>query len=106
MQIPVVVDRGRTTVLSVGLGYDVSGDVLTSEIRADRDSTSQLIAAWSVSFLTDGTDGELVLTLDDSVTSAIVKSKGYMDIKRVTGGEPVSVFSEPIPVVIKGVVTA
>lgn len=102
----ITVDRGRTKKLLVGLGYDVSDDVITSEIRLDIDPTSELIATWNVAFVTDGVDGELVLTLDDSVTSGITKTTGYMDLKRVTNGEPLSAFDEPVQVVFQDVVTA
>jgi hypothetical protein len=102
---PIQVHKGRTTVITVSLGYDVSDDVFTSEIRVDKDPTSDLIATWDISFVTDGTDGELRLSLDDSATVEVTKSKGYMDIKRVTSGEPVAVFDDPLEVLFKNVVT-
>lgn len=102
----VVVHKGGTVIVTVGLGYDVSNDTITSQIRVDKDRTSALIATWDVSFATDGEDGELVLTLDDSVTSAITHAKGYMDMKRVAGGEPIYVFDEPLEVLFKETVTA
>lgn len=101
----VIVHKGRTNILPVSLGFDVSNDVITSEIRADKNTTSELLATWIVSFETDGVDGELILTLDDSVTSEIEKSVGYMDLKRLTAGEPVPVFDEPLEVLFKNVVT-
>lgn len=101
----VIVYKNRTVVLHVSLGYDVSGDEFTSEIRVDKDPTSQLIATWDVSFETDGVDGELVLRLDDAVTKLITKSTGYMDVKRVSGGEPIAVFDEPLEVLFKDTVT-
>lgn len=103
---PIVVYRGRTVRVGISLGYDVSGDTISSEIRVDKDVESDLIATWVVSFLTDGTDGEIILTLDDSVTREITKSSGYMDLKRITNGEPVNVFDDPIEVQIKNTVTA
>lgn len=102
----VVVHKGRTVVLPVSLGYDVSDDTITSQIRVDKDRESTLIAEWVVTFATDGTDGELILTLDDAVTGLIEKSKGYMDLKRVSGGEPVNVFDDPLEVLFKDTVTA
>lgn len=101
----VIVHKGRTVILPVSLGYDVSSDVITSEIRVDKDPESDLIATWTVTFAGDGTDGELILTLDDSITSEITKSTGYMDLKRVTGSEPINVFNEPLEVLFKNVVT-
>lgn len=106
METQIFIDKGRTVQLPVGLGIDVSADSFTSEIRAKEDRSSTLIATWDVTFLTDGSDGELILTLDDSVTSTITKSRGYMDIKRITNGEPISVFSEPLEVIFRETVTA
>jgi hypothetical protein len=59
-----------------------------------------------VTFDSDGTDGKLILTLDDSDTNAITASSGYMDLKRVSGGEPIPVFDKPLEVVFRGSVTA
>lgn len=101
----IIIHRGRTVIVSVDVGMDVSTDVLTSEIRTEEDSESDLIATWQVTFLTDGTDGELVLTMDDSVTQDIEHSNGFMDLQRYSGGEPLSVFSKAIPVSIRGKVT-
>ncbi len=103
---PVIVQRGRTVVLPVSLGFDVSQDTITSEIRVDRTQVSELIATWAVSFETDGTDGELILTLDNSITALITRSVGYMDLKRVSGGEPLSIFNEPLEVAFVNTITA
>ena len=102
---PIVVVKGRTNRVTMGLGFDVSADTLTSQIRAEEASDSFLIATWAITFATDGTDGELVLTLDDSVTALIKHTNGFMDIKRVTAGEPVPVFREVIPVVFRESIT-
>lgn len=102
----IQVDIGRTNTVMVDFGFDVSGDTITSQIRAEEDRTSQLLATWSVAFDSDGTDGLLVLTLDDSDTLGITRSTGYMDFKRVTGGEPVSVIEKPILVRFQKTVTA
>lgn len=101
----IVVYKNRTNVLSVSLGSDVSADTFESEIRDKVGVTSTLIATWDVAFLSDGTDGELVLTLDDTATDAITQKAGYMDIKRTSGGEPYEVFP-PIKVKFLEVVTA
>src|SRR5688572_2486460 len=102
---PLKVRKGRTETVSVRIGGDISGDVFTSQIRATPEQSSALIATWDVSFLTDGTDGELVLTLDDLITGQITATSGYMDIKRMTGGEPVAVFDDPLEVFFQGTVT-
>lgn len=106
MSNQVIVHKGRTNILTVNMGMDVSADTLTSEIRAATDSSSPLIATWAVTYATDGTDGELILTLDDAITSGVTDDRGYMDIKRVTGGEPVPVFDQPLEVIFRGTVTA
>lgn len=106
MTQPVIVYKGRTTVLQVSVGYDISEDQITSEIRAGKYPTSTLIATWIVQNRSDGKDGELLLILDDAVSAEITKTKGYMDLKRVTGGEPVPVFDDPLEVLFKEVVTA
>lgn len=103
---PIIIHRGRTKTLLVDLGRDVSANTFTSEIRTESDVASTSIAEWDVNFVTDGVDGKLVLTLDDTVTSDIIYSNGYMDIKEMVNGEPLSVFNGSLPVVIKGVVTA
>ncbi len=101
----VVVQKGRTVILPVSLGFDVSQDTITSQIRIDKTQTSTLIATWAVSFETDGTDGELILTLDDSVTTAITTSVGYMDLKRVSGGQPLPILNEPLEVIFNDSIT-
>jgi hypothetical protein len=101
--MPLVVYKGRTNIVNVSLGYDVSGDVITSEIRTEGDA---LIATWTVVFDGDGTDGELVLTLDNTITSAIEYSRGLMDFKRVSSGEPFAVIDKAIEVEFREAVTA
>lgn len=105
MSSEVVVHKGRTNTITVSLGIDVSADTITSEIRSEPDVSAPLIMTWEVDFVTDGTDGELVLTVDDVVTSGIKANSGYMDIKRVTGAEPVPVFDRPLEVQFRGSVT-
>lgn len=106
MRQQLVINKYRTNTIIVSLGYDVSEDIITSDIRVSKDPTSDLIASWDVSFEDDGVDGQLILTLDDSVTSEITKTIGYMDLERLSAGEPLSVFDEPLEVVFRNVVTA
>jgi capsid portal protein len=101
----LIVYKGRTNIITVTAGLDVSADVITSEIRTEEDSTSDLIATWDVSFLTDGVDGELVLTLDNAITDVIVHSNGYMDMKRMVAGEPLPMFNKPLKVIFQRTVT-
>ncbi len=95
----IIVTRGKTVILPVSLSFNVAQDTITSDIRVDTDQTSPIIASWIVSFLNDGTEGELILTLDVSVTTAITQSLGYMDLKRVSSGEVLNLFDEPLEVI-------
>lgn len=92
---PIIIKRGRTNIVPVSIGFDVSGDTITSQIRVDESLSSTLIATWAVSFETDGTDGEILLTLDDDITTSIVQSVGYMDLKRVGGAGTLPIFNDP-----------
>jgi hypothetical protein len=105
MSNEVIVHKGRTNTIRVNLGIDVSADDLSSEIRSEPDQEAPLIATWDVSFVNDGKDGQLLLVLDDLVTGDIKANSGYMDIKRITGGEPVPVFDRPLEVTFRGTVT-
>jgi hypothetical protein len=105
MSSKVIVHKGRTNVVTVSLGIDVSADTFTSEIRAEPDQESTLIATWTITKPNGGTDGELVLTLDDAITKPIDATSGYMDLKRITGGQPVAVFDKPLEVIFRGSVT-
>lgn len=105
MSSAVKVHKGRSNTLPVALGIDVSADTITSQIRSEPDQSAPLLATWLVSYVTDGTDGEITLYLDDTFSGQVNASKGYMDIKRVTGGEPVPVFEAPLEVIFVGSVT-
>lgn len=102
----VVVHKDRTNIITVDMGMDVSADTFTSQIRTNPDHESTLIATWDVQFATDGTDGELVLTLDDVTTGQIAEDRGFMDVRRVSSGEPLPVFDRPLEVEFRGTVTA
>lgn len=106
MTAKVVVHKARTNLLIVDLGEDVSADTFTSQIRAEPDHNSALLMTWTVGFETTGGDGRLLLTVDDVITEQITVDSGFMDLKRVTGGQPVPVFDKPLEVVFQGVVTA
>lgn len=105
MSNKVIVYKGRTNTIIVNLGIDASSDTYTSQIRSEPDVESLLLADWTVSFVTDGTDGKLKLTLDDIVTAQIAADSGYMDLKRVSGGEPLAVFDQALEVSFRGTVT-
>lgn len=103
MSDAVIVYKGRTNILPVSLGIDVSGDTITSEIRTD---TGVLICTWGVAFDGDGTDGECIFTLDNTITSPISYTRGLMDIKRVSGSEPYPVLDQPLEVEFRESITA
>lgn len=105
MSNKVIVHKGRTNTLIVNLGINVSADTFKSEIRTEPTVESPLIATWTISFVTNGADGQLKLVLDDSVTKGIKPNSGYMDLKRTTGAEPVPVFDRPLEVSFRGTVT-
>lgn len=102
----IIIYKGRTNVIPISFGFDISNDIITSEIRTDKKSTSPLIATFDFAFESDGTDGKGSLILDNSVTSGITRTIGYMDVKRVSNGEPLPVFDEPLEVIFKFPVTA
>lgn len=101
----IVVHKGRTVTIEISLAFSVAGDTITSEIRKGRSSSSPLIASWTVVIKPDGTNKNLILTLDNSTTSAITEKIGYMDLKRVSAGEPLPIFEDPLQVSFKDVVT-
>lgn len=105
MSNEVIVHKGRTSIVTVKLGMDISADTFTSQIRTAPVSNAKLIATWDVAFVTDGVDGELRLTIDNDITAQIKEDEGHMDLKRVTGGVPVPVFDRPLPVIFRGTVT-
>ena len=102
MNNKIIVHKNRVNRITVSMGIDVSADTITSEIRSEPNSDSPLIAAWDVEFETDGVDGELVLTMD---AIEVPDNSGYMDLKRVTGGNAVPVFDKPLEVDFRGTVT-
>lgn len=102
----IVIQRGRTNIVMVALGMDISADTFMSQIRAKTASDSTLLATWDVQKVDGGIDGVLQLTLDDAISATIVANSGYMDLKRISGGEPLSVFESPVEVIVKGVITS
>lgn len=102
----LTVIKGRTNQVRVLTGLDLTNETISSEIRSQKSPSSTLIATWQVAFETDGADGVVILTLDDSVSKEIQHKTGYMDLKRVSAGEPLSVFKEPLLVVFDWGVTS
>lgn len=102
---PIIVHRGRTASVRVNLSRNITGSTFTSQIRKTADADSELIATWTVNFATDGSDGTLILTMDNLITAGITFKNGFMDLKEIKAGEPMAVFNEPIPVIIRETVT-
>lgn len=105
MSNKIIIDKNRTNAITVDLGIDITGETLTSEISTGADHTSALIAAFTVT-VDDAPTGQLTLTIDNTVTAGITVDSGYMDIKRLSAGEPLSVFAKPLEVRFQGTVTA
>lgn len=101
----VIVHRNRTNTIPVSLGIDITGETITSQIRAEPHHESALLAEWVVTVV-DAVTGELSLTLDDLETSQITVDSGFMDFKRLSGGEPLTVLDRPLEVEFRGTVTA
>lgn len=103
----VVVHKARTNTVIVDLGMDVSADTFTSQVRSQPDHESTLLMTWTIAWETDGTDGRMVLTVDNVITEQIIVNSGYMDLKRMTAaGEPIPVWDRPLEVEFRGVATA
>lgn len=101
----VIVHKGRTNSISVNLGIDITGETITSEVRSEARVDSPLIMTWAVSVV-DAATGELLLTVDNTITEQIKENSGFMDLKRVSGTEPLPVFDRPLEVEFRGTVTA
>jgi hypothetical protein len=97
--------KQRMNIVTVSLGMDVSGETFTSQIRTEPDQDAELIAEWAVAFDTNGTDGELILTLTETDVADIELRRGWMDIKRNSSGASLPVFDRPLEVDFIGAVT-
>lgn len=93
--------KGRTNVIPVNLAMDITGETITSQIRAFETQDSELLVDWDVD-VTDASAGLITLTCD-LLANPVSATKGFMDIKRGSGNLPV--FAEPLAVEFKGSVT-
>lgn len=100
----LIIHRGLTNTFPLVLGYDTTGDTIASQVRTGPDRSYPLLLNFVVTTV-DASNGEYTLTIDDTFTSQVVVDSGYMDILRITGGEPVPVFEEPLQVIFKGTIT-
>lgn len=80
--------RGRSKTIEYVSQRDLSGSSFASHIRTARTPESQLLAEWSISYVTDGTDGKLILHLTAEQTAVITVTSGFMDIKANNTGLP------------------
>lgn len=99
----IVVHKGRVNVKSLKLNTDTTGETIKSEIRERDNIASPLIATWTVTAV-DASAGEYNLFLDDS-DSLIEHATGFMDVIRISGGQPIPAFDEPLAVEFRGSVT-
>lgn len=100
----IIVHKNRTNTLKVNLGFSVAGESFKSEIRTQPDQTSPLIVTWAI-VVNNSNTGDMTLTLKSTQLANIPHKIGYMDIKRTSGTEPLSVFDEPLEVEFRGTVT-
>lgn len=100
----ISVYKSKITTITANLGIDVTGDTITSEIREQQSPDSDLIGTWDVTVVTPST-GELSLVFDDSA-GTITHTEGWMDLKRVSGGDPIPVLDGPVRVKFVPAVTA
>jgi len=100
--------KRRTNTIRFRLGADYSADTLSSDIRVSKDDESELIVSWTIipEPATDPEDGIYLFSIDDALLPSDIVDKGWMDIKRVSGGEPVpGPFDKPLQVKFVEVVT-
>lgn len=102
----ITVVKNRSITFEFTLGHQIGTDVYTSEIRVGQSVNTPLIATWNVSVKPGGLNRTLIFSMDNSVTAPIVQSHGWMDLKRVSGGEPLPVLDYAIPVLFKDAITA
>lgn len=101
----ITVHKHRATVISFGFGIDLSQDTLTSQIRDSKNSTGNDLGFWDIQPLTDGTDGRYVFTFSPEKATLVTVDKGYMDVKRVSGGQPLTLMNRILTVEFKDVIT-
>lgn len=104
MSNEVIVHRNRYNVITVDLGYDVTGETLESEIRSEPSVDAPLVVAWDLT-VNDAATGKLTLVIDTTAAAQIKAASGFMDIKRVSGVEAIPAWDEPLEVTFRGAVT-
>ena len=99
----ITIYRGRTNVIDVALGVDYSGDTFVSEVRERQGADSPIILTFTIDD-SDIANGNLVLTADDSITD-VPDASGWMDVLRISGGEPLTLFAHPLEVKFRNMPT-
>lgn len=99
----MVVHKGRVNTKTLKLNMDTTGETIKSEIRERPDIASPLIATWTVTEVDEAT-GEYNLFLDDS-DSLITQATGFMDVIRISGGQPIPCFNRVLAIEFEGSVT-
>lgn len=95
--------KRRFNQILVSLNMDITTDVITSQIRLEPDQDSILLATWDID-VEDADTGECIFTMD--LTDEDLEAKrGWMDIKRLSGGIAYPVFDESLEVYFVGTVT-
>jgi hypothetical protein len=95
----LVFNKGRYNAVNVNAQMDLDGETISSQIRVGPDETSDLILTWTVTE-TDYSVGTFVLSYNDSTPDADIAAvtRGFMDIKRLTGSGDISLMDEPLVV--------
>ena len=98
--------KNRTNRVLFKSGVDAPEDEWYSEIRVGKTQDSDLIVAWTFEPVDGGDPGDFLISIDDSLLQDVSHSRGYMDIKRISAGEPLPVLKDIIIVKFKDTVTA
>jgi len=102
----LVFKKGRYNAVSVNAEMDLDGETITSHIRTGPEETSDLILAWTVTEV-DFSVGTFTLSFNDSTPDEDIAaaSRGFMDIKRLTGSGDISLHDDLIIVEFRSMPT-
>lgn len=105
MSEAVIVHKHRVNELTINLGFNITGDTITSEIRSQPSQDGPLVATWTVTII-NATTGEIKLAMNAAVSGGINVETGWMDLKWVHSGSAKAIFESPLEVSIRDTVTA
>jgi len=102
----LVFKKGRYNAVSVNAEQDLTGETITSQIRTGPEETSDLILAWTVTE-DDYALGTFTLSYNDSTPDEDIAAvtRGFMDIKRLTGSGDISLHDDLIIVEFRSMPT-